>query len=103
MVSIYEHITRRIHTLGYTDFKVQPLSLSLSAEEQQKVPAYNEWYFLISALQGNLRMIADNRAIDLSPQENSLCLNAFLDFTGLIEIHNSDRPQSLQFLKVIPQ
>jgi hypothetical protein len=103
--SIYQHISKRVTALGYSDFSMQAVQAKLNLVDKTRIEAYNELYFLVGSVNGSVKIISDTHASIVDDTYSQSGINGLLEFSGLIEIDvlNKLEPDSLNFIKVVPK
>ncbi len=98
------YIEKRMNELGFKDYHIQPMVLSIeSGETIQHIKAYNEYLYLISEIiPSDLIVHSDTNLYFSNVQQ----FGAYIpqEFSGLVCIESSSQDAfSLEFIRVIPQ
>jgi len=99
-------IRQRLHIRSFDRFRVDEISFVTSDDvHEYRIPAYNEFFFLVSRDLANGTIIhSDINVYKVGQHYSQQVLSQVREFSGLIIIENPERTiQLLEFIRLIPQ
>ena len=102
---ILEYINKRMNIRGYEDFQLASYSFkSNGVKAEYRIPAYNEFYFLVSKSISSGTIIHSDTNAYKADDNYALQNYQIQEFSGMIIIENPERTtQVYEFLRAIPK
>lgn len=101
-----EHIRQQLHIRSFDENRISMTSFLTSADvDEYRIPAYNEFFYLVSRDLANGTIIhSDINVYKVNQHYAQQILSQVEEFSGLIIIENPERTvQLFEFIRVIPE
>lgn len=98
---VNEYIRQRMQEKGFGEYHREPVLVSVTGGQTANIPAYNEYYYLVSSVLAEDTLIVGDTHFIVARDYANQTFARLHEFTGNITI-DSPADANIEFIRVIP-